>query len=49
MWAKDAVSWAVGVGLISGTSETTISPEAVSTRAQISLIAMNYIENYYKK
>ena len=43
-WAKNAVKWAVGNGLISGTSETTLSPGASATRAQIALIVKNYVE-----
>ena len=45
-WAKDAVSWAVGAGLISGTSATTVSPKATATRAQVALIVMNYVEKF---
>ena len=44
-WAKNAVSWAVASGLISGTSATTVSPKSTATRAQVALIVMNYVEN----
>lgn len=44
-WALDAVEWAVEVGLISGTSDTTISPRDSATRAQVALIINNYVEN----
>ena len=44
-YAISAVSWAVDVGLISGTTTTTISPRDPVSRAQMSLIIMNYIIN----
>lgn len=43
-WAKDAVGWAVEAGIISGTSETTVSPKAVATRAQIAVIVQGFVE-----
>jgi len=48
-WAEAGMKWAVGVGLISGTSETRLSPRTSATRAQIALIVMNYVENYVSK
>ena len=47
-WAEAGMKWAVGAGLISGTSETTVSPQGVSTRAQVAVIARNFIENIVK-
>lgn len=44
-WAVDALKWAVGTGLISGTSSTTLEPTAKSTRAQAASILMKYCEN----
>ena len=44
-WAKNAVNWAVEKGLISGTTEITISPKTTATRAQVTLIIMKYVEN----
>lgn len=44
-WARDAMSWAVAVNLISGTSPTTLSPSASATRATVALIIMNYAES----
>ena len=44
-WALDAIGWAVEVGLISGTSDTTLSPRDSATRAQVSVIINNYVEN----
>ena len=43
-WAKNAVNWAVGTGLISGTSKNALSPKATATRAQVALIIMKYTE-----
>lgn len=34
-WYEDAVAWAVEKGITTGTSETTFSPEAPCTRAQV--------------
>jgi len=44
-WARDAMSWAVNVGLVTGTSETTLSPRSFATRAELAVIVMNYVEN----
>ncbi len=44
-WALDAIGWALDHGLISGTSETTLSPRSNATRAQIAVIIMNFLEN----
>jgi len=43
-WAKEAVAWAVENGIISGTSETTVSPASVATRAQIAVIVKGFVE-----
>lgn len=43
-WAYDAVEWAVGAGLISGTTETTVSPRNSASRAEVALIIKNYVE-----
>jgi len=47
-WAKDAMSWAVGSGLISGMTETTLGPGGSATRAQVAVILMNFCENITK-
>ena len=41
-YATDAMKWAIGEGLISGTNETTLSPKATATRAQVATILMRY-------
>ncbi len=44
-YALDAMSWAVAAELISGTSETTLSPRDTATRAEIAVMIMKYAEN----
>ncbi len=44
-YALEALSWAVNVGIISGTSDTTLSPRDSATRAQVAVIVMSYVEN----
>lgn len=41
-YAYDAMSWAVGAGIIAGTSTSTLSPCALTTRAQLATIMMRY-------
>lgn len=41
-WAPQALKWAVGSGLISGTGANTLSPRGTATRAQIAVILQNY-------
>lgn len=45
LWARTAMAWAVGNGLISGVGENGVSylrPEGCATRAQVATILMNY-------
>ncbi|MDR0491550.1 MAG: S-layer homology domain-containing protein [Oscillospiraceae bacterium] len=45
-WALDAMKWAVAARIIQGrTSETTV-PKATSTRAEVAMIFMRYIEDF---
>ncbi len=44
-YALDAMSWAVAAELISGTSETTLSPRDTATRAEIAVMIMKYAES----
>lgn len=48
-WALDAMKWANGKSLITGTSTTTLSPDGSATRAQLATILMRYCENVVKK
>ena len=47
-YARTAMSWAVGAGLITGTSTTTLSPQDTATRAQVATILMRFCENIAK-
>ena len=40
--APVAMNWAFGEGLTAGTTETTLSPKATATRAQVATILMRY-------
>lgn len=42
-WAQDVMEWAVGEGLISGTSATTLDPQAATTRAQTAAIFQRFL------
>jgi hypothetical protein len=41
-YATESVSWAVDTGLITGTTDTTLSPKGTATRAQVATILMRY-------
>ena len=40
-WAKEAMTWAVGTGLLSG-SDGKLNPNGLATRAQVAKIVMSY-------
>jgi len=40
-WALSAVSWAVGAGVISGRTTTTLAPQGLITRAEVAQILLN--------
>ncbi|MBQ7500119.1 MAG: leucine-rich repeat protein [Clostridia bacterium] len=42
-WALQSVKWAVASGIISGTSNTTISPKGYATRAQAAVMFYGYL------
>ncbi len=44
-WAQDAMSWANGEGLVTGTSATTLTPKGSATRGQVASILMRFCEN----
>lgn len=48
-WAQNAVKWAVAEELISGTSESTLSPKMSATRAQAAVIFKSFVEKYIAK
>lgn len=41
-WYRDAVAWAYQTGVVSGTSDTTFSPDQAVTREQIAVILMAF-------
>ena len=43
-WATDAMRWASYTGLITGTTETSLSPQSTATRAQCAMILMRFLE-----
>ena len=43
-YAIPAMQWAVGAGIISGTSTDTLSPQGPATRAQVATILMRFCE-----
>ena len=47
-YATDAMAWANGAELITGTSQATLSPTDQATRAQIAAILMRFCENVAK-
>lgn len=46
LWARDAMSWAAGAGLIKGTTPTTLDPKGGATRAQVAVVIMRYTEMF---
>lgn len=43
-WAIDALKWANAIGIVSGTSDTEISPKDTATRGQVASILMRFCE-----
>lgn len=44
-WAQDAMQWANASGLITGDTDTTLSPKADSSRAVLATVLMRYCES----
>ena len=44
-WAREAVSWAVGEGILSGGSGGRLNPRGYATRGELAAILMRYLEN----
>lgn len=44
-YADEAMCWAVGSGIINGTSYTTLSPQDGATRAQVATMVMRFVKN----
>ncbi len=47
-WAMDAIRWAIAVGLISGTSSTTLAPKGRATRAQAAMLMTLFCQRIAK-
>lgn len=43
-WAEEAMAWAVTTGILTGTSDTTISPQMTLTRAQLAVILARMLD-----
>ncbi len=44
-WAKEAVGWAVSLGILRGTADNLLQPGASATRAQTATMLMRYTED----
>lgn len=42
-WAEDAMSWAVGTGVISGTSGNRLDPNGSATRGEVATMLMRFV------
>ena len=45
-WAEAAMGWASAEGLITGVTETTLSPSGSATRAQVATILMRFVDSF---
>lgn len=45
-WAREAMEWAVAVGLINGRTETSLAPVSTATRAEVATLLMRYCRAY---
>ena len=45
VWAEDAIEWAVGEGIITGKTVTTLEPQGQATRAEAATMLMRYLKN----
>ena len=43
-YAIPAMQWACGVGIVNGTSESTLTPQGEATRAQVAAMLMRFVE-----
>ncbi|WP_294522817.1 endo-alpha-N-acetylgalactosaminidase family protein [uncultured Pseudoflavonifractor sp.] len=43
-WAKEAMAWAVGAGVIGGKGNGVLDPTGTATRAEVAQIMMNFLE-----
>lgn len=45
-WAKDALAWAVGNGLITGRTENTLCPQDSAKRCEVAAIIFRFLNNF---
>lgn len=45
-WAVTPMTWAVARGILSGTTDSTLSPDEIATRAQVAQISMKFEMSY---
>lgn len=45
-WARDAVEWALGSGLILGQTLTTVNPQNLATRAEVAQVIKNLCDKF---
>ena len=43
-WASDALSWAVGAGIVNGNADGTLNPTGTATRAEVATFMSNFTE-----
>ena len=48
-YAQEAMTWAVGMALVSGMGDGTVAPSGSATRAQVATILMRYLEKNWAK
>lgn len=48
-YAQEPMTWAVGMGLVSGMGDGTVAPAGSATRAQVATILMRYLEKSWAK
>ena len=44
-WAQEALSWALGSGLLSGTGDGLLAPQGTATRGQVAVILTAFCQN----
>ncbi len=45
-WARDAMAWAVGAGILSGKGDGTLDPRGIATREEEAQLVRNYLESF---
>ena len=45
-YAREAMAWAIGNGIVEGVDAATLAPKGTATRAQAAAILMRFLENF---